>query len=91
MTAIVHAENLRPCKNWISLIVEQIIAFGSSVNIEKWKISPQISNKLRDHIFLLLYVLIRIDKSILSLTFKQFNQTLYLNSLSIVDITCYFW
>ena len=36
----------------------------------------------------LLNVLIRIDRSILSLNFKQFHQMLCTNSLCIVDMTC---
>ena len=44
-----------------------------------------ISSKMRDE---LSYVIIQIARSILSLHFKQFHQTLYSDSFCIADMKC---
>ena len=59
----------------------------------KWKISTDIGPTFKQiawRCFELLNVLMRIERSIFSLNFKQFHQTLYWGSLCWVDITCYF-
>ena len=50
MTATTHAENLRQDKIRFSLIAEQILAFASHPNIEKYKVCLQSSGKLRDDV-----------------------------------------
>ena len=92
MTAITNTNNLRQYKSRIAEILEQKLNFVWSSNIAK-KVTNKSPNFKQTALqcFELLNVLIRIDRPSLSLTFKQFQQWLYSNSLSIGDITCYFF
>ena len=50
MTTITNAENFRQYKSRFSLIVEQILAFTLSTNLDKEvKISLEISNELHNN------------------------------------------
>ena len=66
------------------------MAFALSANLvrEGKNMSPNFKKIVRQRLKLL-NILIRIVKSILSPSFKQFHQTLYSNNLCIVDRTCY--
>ena len=91
MIVITNTENLRQCKVRFSLIVEQILAFAASTNlIREVKNNSPNFKQITWRCFELLNVLIGIERTILSLNFKQFRQTLHSDSLVVVNITCYF-
>ena len=50
MTTITNAEQLRQYKSRFPVIVEQILAFASSTNLEKLRVCLQMSNDLYDDV-----------------------------------------
>ena len=78
---VTNDENLRQYKSTFSLTLEQTVDFALSTNLVRnvKNMSPN-SKQIAWWCFMLLNVIIEIGKSISLLNFKQFHQTLYLNS-----------
>ena len=91
MAGKTNTENVQQNTSRFSMVAEHILTFAWSTNlVREGKIKSPNFKQIEWRCFQLPTVLLRIDKSVLSLNFKQFHQTLLSDSSCIVDITCYF-